>query len=144
VRIISRVAFGLGLFVLVAGLVLWFTAHERTGSTLLVILSLGLFYISLVARRGAGGDGDASEAISPATEQAEEGEEATIAPTIWPFAFSLAAVGLVLGVVVARWLLVVGGVMFLACATGWYGDIRRQHAHRPEPGHAPTKGADRS
>src|SRR5438477_53130 len=34
VRIISRVAFGLGLFVLVAGLVLWFTAHERTGSTL--------------------------------------------------------------------------------------------------------------
>ncbi len=139
-RITSRVAFGLGVFVLVAGLVLWFTAHERTGSTLLVILSMGLTYIALVARKGARGADDAGEAPSLALEEAEA--EATIAPTIWPFGFSLAAVGLVLGVVVARWLLLVGGVLFLACAAGWYRDIRSQHAHPSEPRHAPTGGAE--
>jgi len=117
----------------------WFTAHERTGSTLLVILSICLFYIALVARGGARAD-DAGEALSPAPEEAEA--EAIIAPTIWPFAFSLAAMGLVLGVVVARWLLVVGGALFLACAAGWYRDIRGQHAHRSGPGHAHTNGAD--
>ena len=139
-RLTSRVAFGLGVFVLVAGLLLWFTAHERTGATLLVILSIGLFYITLVTRQAGGAD-EASEAGAPA--ETEAGEEPAIAPTIWPFAFSFAAVGLVLGVVVARWFLIVGGVLFLACAAGWYRDIRGQHAHGSEHGHAPPESASR-
>jgi hypothetical protein len=130
------VAASLGLFVLVAGLILWFTAHERTGATLLVILSIGLFYIARVTRGGAH---PAEEGTSAASEV---GAEEAVAPTIWPFGFSVAAVGLVLGVVVARWLLVVGGALVVACGAGWYRDIRRQHAHGSEHEHAPAEGAD--
>jgi Cytochrome c oxidase subunit IV len=140
VRTASRVAFGVGAFVLVAGLVYWFTAHERTGATLLVILSIGFFYIALVVRGAARG---ADEASSSTGEQA--GEEHAVAPTIWPFGFSLAALGLILGVVVQRWLLIVGGALFLAAAGGWFNDIRRQHADGQAPGEhgqAPGEGTE--
>jgi hypothetical protein len=126
-RITARVALGLGIFVLTAGLVLWFTAHERTGAPLLVILSAGFFYIARVLRSGSRHEGEAEA-------DAEHGEggapEPEVSPTIWPFGFSIAAVGLVLGVVLARWLLVVGIALVALCGAGWYRDLRRQHAHR--------------
>jgi len=55
--------------------------------------------------------------------------EENIAPTIWPFGFSLAAVALLLGLVLVRWLLIAGALMFIASAAGWFTDVRRQHAH---------------
>ena len=80
-----------------------------------------------------------SRAVSPAreagpaaqTEDADEGGEELmhVGPTIWPFVFSLAAAILVLGIVVQRWLLIVGSVVFVASAVGWFVDVRRQHAH---------------
>src|SRR6266508_3044636 len=51
--------------------------------------------------------------------------EAHVAPTIWPFGFSIAAVMLVLGLVVNRWLLAVGGVLFFLAAVGWFRDEPR-------------------
>ena len=61
---------------------------------------------------------------------AKEGSETVhVGPTIWPFVFSLAAAVLVLGIVVARWLLVAGSVVFVASALGWFVDVRRQNAH---------------
>ena len=125
-KITSRVALGLGIFVLVAGLVLWFTGHERTGAPLLVILAVGFFYIARVLRGGSEEEG-AADAKAAHGEGAAAEEE--ISPTIWPFGFSFAAVGLVLGVLLSRWLLVVGVALFALCAAGWYRDIRRQHAH---------------
>ncbi len=56
-----------------------------------------------------------------------------VGPTIWPFAFSLAAIGFVLGIVVARWLLIAGAALFVASAAGWFVDVRRQHQHGHRP-----------
>ncbi|HCO04194.1 MAG TPA: hypothetical protein DIT48_12685 [Actinobacteria bacterium] len=122
-KITSRVAFGLGLFVLTAGAVYGLTAHERTGATLLLILAIGFGYLGLVMR-GAARAGDESASAPEGSVHEEE----VVGPTIWPFGFSVAAVGLVLGVVVNRWLLIVGGVAFAVCCLGWFKDIRRQHA----------------
>ena len=124
-RVTARVSLGVGLFVLAAGLVYWFTAYERVGAVMLWVLAVGFLYIAVVARGAAGAADESEAAPSPLVE----GEEEVVAPTIWPFGFSLAAIGLVLGVVVQRWLLVVGGLLFILAASGWYRDIRRQHAH---------------
>jgi hypothetical protein len=43
--------------------------------------------------------------------------------------FSLAAVGLALGAIVSRWLIVVGGVLFIAAGVGWFMDVGRQWGH---------------
>jgi hypothetical protein len=124
VKITSRVAFSLGLFVLTAGAVYWFTAYERTGATMLLILSIGFGYLGLVTR-GAARAGDAG---TPSAPEESVHEEEVVGPTIWPFGFSVASVLLVLGVVVNRWLLVPGGIGFAVCCLGWFRDIRRQHA----------------
>ncbi len=133
-KVVSKIAFGLGLFIFAAGAVYGVTAHERTGAVLLLIVSIAFFYIGLAARGAAreGEDLEPEQQASALEEKQEEEEE--IGPTIWPFAFSLAAVGIVLGLVVARWLLVVGGIVFAASVVGWFRDIRRQHAP-PEGGH---------
>jgi hypothetical protein len=124
------VAFSLSVFLLGDAGVYWFTAHEPTGASLLLIASIAFGYISLItrgaARRAQRAAGDQQSA---ALEQAQEDEEENIVPTIWPLGFSLAALALVLGVVLARWLLPVGGVLFVASAAGWFNDVRRQHAH---------------
>jgi Cytochrome c oxidase subunit IV len=121
------------VFLLGAAGVFWFTAHEPTGATLLLVTSIGFGYVSLVLRgaarraeRLAGGRQKA------AIEQAEVEVEENIAPTIWPFGFSIAALTLLLGAVLVHWLFVVGAVLFVASAAGWFNDIRRQHAH-PAP-----------
>ena len=132
-RVASKVAFFLSVFLLGAAGVYWFTAYEPMGASMLLVSSVGFGYISLVTRgaarraeRPAGGQQEA------AIEQAEVDVEENIAPTIWPFGFSLAAVALVLGVVLAKWLLVLGALLFIASAAGWFNDVRRQHAH-PAP-----------
>jgi len=52
-----------------------------------------------------------------------------VGPSIWPFGYSVAAVVLASGLVVARWLVAVGAVLFLTATVGWFVDIRRQHQH---------------
>jgi hypothetical protein len=73
-------------------------------------------------------DASRSEGDGHAPGEASEAE-AHVAPTIWPFGFSIAAVLLALGLVVSRWLLAVGGVLFLLAAVGWFRDVARQHQH---------------
>jgi hypothetical protein len=128
-KVVSRVAFFLSVFLLGDAGVYWFTAHEPTGASLLLIASIAFGYISLITRgasRRAERVAGSQQLAGP--HQAEE-EEEHIVPTIWPFGFSLAAVALVLGVVVQRWLLVVGGLLFAASAFGWFNDVRHQHVH---------------
>jgi hypothetical protein len=67
-----------------------------------------------------------------AAEQTAPGPEgATVAhvhPTIWPFAFSIAALALVVGAVVATRVLVpLGLAVFAAAAVGWFAEVRRAH-----------------
>jgi hypothetical protein len=128
----GAVAFALSAFLLVTAGVYWFTAYEPIGGSLLAIGAVGFAYIGTVSRAAAR---RAARVEQPdqtlATEEEAEAEE-HVTPTIWPFMFSIAAVGIVLGVVVAKWLLILGGVVFVASAAGWFNDIRRQHAHAEE------------
>ena len=125
----ATVAFSLSAFLLVTAGVYWFTAYEPIGGSLLAIGAVGFSYIGLVSRAAAK-RAERVEAPEQAVATAKEAEpEEHITPTIWPFMFSVAAVGIVLGVVVAKWLLVLGGLLFVASAAGWFNDIRHQHAH---------------
>ena len=125
----SRVAFSLSVFLLVTAGVYWFTAYEPIGGSLLAVGAVGFTYIGLVSRAAARRAERVEASEQPlVTEEKAEVEE-HITPTIWPFMFSVAALGIVLGVVVARWLLILGGLVFVASAAGWFNDIRRQHAH---------------
>lgn len=131
------VAFSLSTFLLITAGVYWFTAYEPIGGSLLAIGAVGFAYIGLVSRSAARRAERTEGPLQPqVTEEKAEAEE-HITPTIWPFMFSMAAVGIVLGVVVAKWLLILGGLLFVAAAAGWFYDIRRQHAHmQGEQGHS--------
>jgi hypothetical protein len=119
-RVVSTVVLRLALFLAAAGIVYAVTAREPAGSSLILVGAAVFAYVGLILRAAARGAG----------EQADEpAEPEHVGPTIWPFAFSIAAIGLVLGVVVSRWLLVLGSAVFVASAIGWAVDVRRQHAH---------------
>jgi hypothetical protein len=130
VKIVSRVALFLSIFLIVDASVYWLTAHEPTGASLLLIASIAFGYISVITRGAArrAERAAADEELAPLEHAEEEGEE-NISPTIWPLGFSVATLALVLGVVLARWLLAVGGILFVASAAGWFNDVRRQHQH---------------
>jgi Cytochrome c oxidase subunit IV len=136
-KIGARVAFSLSAFLLITAGIYWFTAYEPIGGSLLAIGAVGFAYIGLVSRSAARRAGRLDAPEQPAATEEKAEEEEHITPTIWPFMFSLAAMGIVLGVVVARWLLVVGGLLFAASAVGWFNDIRRQHAHMEKGGAHP-------
>ena len=72
-------------------------------------------------------------------ESAAEGEgvgEPHVGPTIWPLVLALSAIAFVLGVLGAKWLFVLGGVLFVVAAAGWFMDVRRQWRHSPAEAHA--------
>ena len=118
-KVVSTVVLRLAVFLAAAGLVYAVTAREPAGSSLILVGAAAFAYVGLILRaaaREAGGQAD------------EPAEPEHVGPTIWPFVFSIAAIGLVLGVVVARWLLILGSAVFVASAIGWAVDVRRQHA----------------
>ncbi|HEY3211440.1 MAG TPA: cytochrome c oxidase subunit 4 [Actinomycetota bacterium] len=127
-RVAALVVFRLAAFLAAAGLVYVVTAREPAGGSLLLVAAVAFIYVGLILRAAV------RDANRPALEPTGGGErrgeeEAHVGPTIWPFAFSLASIGFVLGIVVARWLLFAGAVVFLASTVGWFIDVRRQHAH---------------
>lgn len=127
----ARVWFGLAAFLVVTGAIYGITSHELAGAPLLLVASVTFFYLGMVARRQVRdasrpeGDGHAPGEVSEA--------EAAVAPTIWPFGFSIAAVMLALGLVISRWLLAAGAALFLLAAVGWSRDVARQHRHAEGP-----------
>ena len=54
-----------------------------------------------------------------------------VRPTIWPLVFSLAGAGIVAGVLASHWILLVGGVLAVAAAGGWFREVlvQRQEHH---------------
>jgi hypothetical protein len=124
----SRVAFSLSVFLLATAGIYWFTAYEPIGGSLLAVGAVGFAYIGLVSRAAARRAATVEAHEQPLASEEEAEAEEHITPTIWPFMFSVAAIGIVLGIVVAKWLLILGGVLFVASAAGWFNDIRRQHA----------------
>jgi putative Mn2+ efflux pump MntP len=118
--IASRVFLSLAVFLAVAGVVYGFTAHEQAGATELLIGAATFCFLGLVAR---------TEARRADESEETEDAEVHVAPTIWPFGFAIAAVILALGLVVTRWILILGGLMFALSAAGWLRDVSRSHAH---------------
>ena len=128
-RVTSRVVFRLAAFLAAAGLVYVVTAHEPAGGSMILVAAVAFSYVGLILR-AAVRDADRTTRETTAGEERGREEDAHVGPTIWPFVFSLAAIGFVLGIVVARWLLFAGAAVFLASTVGWFVDVRRQHAHR--------------
>jgi hypothetical protein len=127
-KVAALVVFRLAAFLAAAGLVYAVTSREPAGGSLILVAAVSFAYVGLILRSAVrSADRAAEEAKVGKDEAADETEH--VGPTIWPFAFSLAAIGFVLGVVVARWLLIAGGALFVASAAGWIVDVRRQHAH---------------
>ena len=122
----SRVWLSLAAFLVTAGTVYGFTSHELAGAPLLIVCAAAFCYLGIVARRAArrsSGDGGEPETGS---------EEAVhVAPTIWPFGFSIAGVVLVVGFIVSPWLLALGVILFSVSAGGWLREVARGH-HQPE------------
>jgi hypothetical protein len=135
----ARLSLRLALFLVVVGVVYGVTSHEFVGTPLLLIAAGGSAFVGWFIRRALR-DADAD---GPIGEDAEAGTaEPHVGPTIWPFMFSLAAVGFVLGAIVSRWLLVLGAVLFGAASVGWLLDIRHQWAamRNDHDGPAPDHG----
>jgi uncharacterized ion transporter superfamily protein YfcC len=137
VRLYARITLLLGGFLLAAGLIYGLTGYEWRGFVLLLIAGSGFAYVGLYARRAVrtadqaaadvGAEPRSSEAQAPAaTPQMEE-----VRPTIWPLVFSLAGAGIVAGVLASHWLLIVGGVLAVAAAGGWFSEAlaQRQEHH---------------
>ena len=127
-RVTSLVVFRLAAFLGAAGLVYVVTSHEPSGGSMMLIAAATFTYLGVVLR-AAVREGGAAVRDDDAGAEDGSAEDIHVGPTIWPFVFSLAAAVLVLGIVLARWLLVVGSVVFVASAAGWFVDVRRQHAH---------------
>jgi small-conductance mechanosensitive channel len=123
-----RIMFRIGLYILIAGVIYAITAHEAVGGVLLIVAALTFGYVAFVVRTAvrrvekaaAAERGDAEDAVV---------EMAHVGPTIWPFVFSIAAIILAFGIALSRWLLPLGGVLFIAAAVGWFLDIRGQTSH---------------
>jgi Cytochrome c oxidase subunit IV len=128
VRVASQVVFRVAAFLVVAGLVYAVTSHERAGGALILATAVCLAYVGWILRAAVRGARPEAQEADTGPKDAEA-ETEHVGPTIWPFAFSLAAIGLVLGIALARWLLFVGAALFVMSAVGWFVDIRRQHSH---------------
>jgi hypothetical protein len=135
-RLATRILFGLSGFLLLAAAVYWTMSYTGTaqnrdpaGPALLAVAAVGFGYTGLVlwtAARRAGREA-AAEHAAPGAEHATA---AHVPPTIWPFGFSVAALALVVGAVVATKVLVpLGLALFAAAAAGWFADVRRTARH---------------
>jgi hypothetical protein len=135
-RLATRILFGLSGFLLLAAAVYWTMSYTGTaqnrdpaGPALLAVAAVGFGYTGLVlwtaARRA-----DREAAAEHAAPGAEHETVAHVPPTIWPFGFSVAALALVVGAVVATKVLVpLGLALFAAAAAGWFADVRRTARH---------------
>jgi hypothetical protein len=136
VRLATRILFALSGFLLLAAVVYWTMSYTGTaqnrdpaGPAMLAVAAIGFGYTGLVlwaaARRA-----DREAAAERGALGPEQTTVAHVPPTIWPFGFSVAALALVVGAVVATKILVpLGLALFAAAVTGWFADVRRTARH---------------
>ena len=133
-RLATRILFGLSGFLALAAAVYWVMSYQGAsrdpaGPALMGIAGVAFGYTGLVlwaaARRA-----DREAAAEHATPGPKGATLAHVPPTIWPFAFSIAALALIVGAVVATRILVpLGLALFVVAAVGWFTDVRRAHHH---------------
>jgi hypothetical protein len=146
VRLYARIALLLGGFLTAAGLVYGVTASEWRGFVLLLVAGGGFAYLGLYARRAvriadrAEREAGSAPGILPPAGSEELAAQPSAAsppleevrPTIWPLVFSLAGAGIVAGILANHWLLLLGGVLAVAAAAGWFLEVLAQqqgHGH---------------
>jgi hypothetical protein len=133
----SRIAIGLGTFLIVTGVVYGLVGEYEGGTEMLTVaggaLLVGVYLVRTVQRARATLAAQAAGAGPGAGET-----EPHVAPTIWPLVFALSMIGLVIGAVGSRWALAGGGILLLAALVGWSLDVRRQWRHHD---HATGAGA---
>ena len=131
-RLLTRILFGLAGFLLSAAAVYWLMSYQGAGRdpagpALMAVAAIGFGYTGLVLR-AADRQADREVAAERTAAGPEGATVAHVPPTIWPFAFSIAALALVVGAVVATRILVpLGLALFVAAAAGWFADVRRAH-----------------
>jgi hypothetical protein len=134
----SRILMGLAIFLVVDSTVYIITAHEYTGGPLILITGLAFAFLCtnfwIIAHRAE------TQVKKDPTELGAVVLD-HVGPTIWPAAFSIAAILLAIGAAIVWWLMIPGGIMFVACAIGWWMDIRTQRTHRGS-GHDAAAGRD--
>jgi hypothetical protein len=118
VKTASTIGFGLAIFLVVAGLIYLFTAHEYAGATELLVAAITFAFLGVMLR----------VADRRAAPEAAEEEELHIGPTIWPLGFALSGVVVAIGLIVGPWILAVGAFACAICAAGWLRDVARSHA----------------
>ena len=133
-RLATWILFGLNGFLALAAAVYWVMSYQGAsrdpaGPALMGIAGVAFGYTGLVlwaaARRA-----DREAAAEHATPGPKGATLAHVPPTIWPFAFSIAALALIVGAVVATRILVpLGLALFVVAAVGWFADVRRAHHH---------------
>ena len=135
-RLATRILFALSGFLLLAAAVYWTMSYTGTaqnrdpaGPALLAVAAVGFGYTGLVLW-GAARRADREAAAEGAAPGPEQATVAHVPPTIWPFGFSIAALALMVGAVVATKVLVpLGLALFAAAAAGWFADVRRTARH---------------
>ena len=134
----SRVLLGLAIFLVVDSIVYIVTAHEYTGGPLILITGLAFAFLCtnlwLTAHR-------AERQVKKDPTELGAVELDHVSPTIWPAAFSVAAILLAIGAAIVWWLMIPGGILFVASAIGWFLDVRTQRIHHGGPGHGSGAGS---
>src|SRR5438105_13597416 len=106
---LSRVCLGLAVFLVVTGGVYGLTSHEHAGTTELLVSAVTFCFLGVLLRLLG-----AHEAEGEPVEEAE----IQVAPTIWPFAFAIAGVIRVVGLLVSQWMKLLSGVAEARSAAG--------------------------
>jgi hypothetical protein len=124
----SRIFMGLGAFLIVMGIVYGLIAGEYEGLTEMLTVGGGALvvggYLARVVQRARAAVAAQAAGAGPADDS-----EPHVPPTIWPLIFALSMIGVVLGSVGPRWVLVVGAVVLVASLVGWSLDVRHQWRH---------------
>lgn len=160
-KLSSRLFLALGAFLLVSLAIYAWHSREYEGVLLSITVAVAALifggYAALVVRRSHAAlttppaEGEAATEESPAGEPlaavghpgADAGvelDEPHVGPTIWPLVFAVSAIGIVVGTVGNRWVLVPGGILFLAAAVGWVRDVHQQWHHHAARLHATHVG----
>lgn len=144
-KLFSWLFLALGAFLLLSLAIYAWHSREYEGMLLYITVAVGALIVggygtSVVRRSRAvltesptdvkpATDESPGMAIHPAVEPDLELDEPHVGPTIWPLVFAVSAIGIVIGTVGNRWVLVPGGILFLVAAAGWVRDVHRQWHH---------------
>jgi hypothetical protein len=125
----SRIFMGLGAFLIGMGIIYGLLAREYEGLTEMLTVAGGALviggYLARVVQRARAAVAAQAAGAGPGAADSEP----HVPPTIWPLVFAVSMIGVVLGSVGPRWILVAGAVVLVASLVGWSLDVRQQWRH---------------